>query len=63
MRQQSIAQRQPTTLWDKSWNLSTTPETDICLQCTNKKCNGECKHFKEEMKKLKLERKNKKEGK
>lgn len=63
MHQQSITKRQPTTLWDKSFNFKSTPLTDICLKCENIKCNGECVRFKEELKKLKLERKNKKKAK
>lgn len=30
-----------------------TPDMQICLSCTNKKCNGECKRYKEEKRKLK----------
>lgn len=60
MRQQSITQRQPTTEWHKSWNFKSNPEADICLRCTNIKCKGDCKFFKEELKRLRLERKNEK---
>lgn len=39
---------------DNSVSFKTTPETEICFKCDpNKKCNGNCKRFKEEKAKLK----------
>lgn len=53
MRQPQIIKKQPITLFDSLTRYGTTPETEICLECTEKRCNGNCKHFKEEMRKLK----------
>ena len=33
--------------------LKPSPEAQICLSCDNEKCNGDCKRFREELKKLK----------
>lgn len=53
MREQSITRKQPLSLFSNNKIFGTTPETEICLNCTVKKCNGECKRYKEEIKKLK----------
>lgn len=53
MRQPQITKRQPITLFDSLTRYGTTPETEICLNCTVKKCKGMCKRYKEEIKKLK----------
>lgn len=33
--------------------LTIGDENRICLECTKEKCRGDCKHFREEIKKLK----------
>lgn len=53
MREQSIIRKQPLSLFSNNKIFGTTPETEICFKCTEKRCKGDCKHFKEEMKKLK----------
>lgn len=53
MREQSITRKQPLSLFSNNKIFGTTPETEICLNCTVKKCNGECKRYKEEIKRLK----------
>lgn len=53
MREQSITRKQPLSLFSNNKIFGTTPETEICLNCTVKKCKGECKRYKEEIKKLK----------
>lgn len=64
MRQQSIVKRHPLSLGDNGLVFKVGEEESICTDCNLpvKKCNGDCKHFREEMKKLKL-KKAKKEGK
>jgi hypothetical protein len=58
MKEIDITKRQPSSLGDSCLVFKTTPETDICFSCDpNKKCNGDCKRFREEMKKLKKKRK------
>lgn len=53
MREQSIIRKQPLSLFSNNKIFGTTPETEICFKCTEKRCKGDCKHFKEEMRKLK----------
>lgn len=53
MREQSITSKQPLSLFSNNKIFGTTPETEICFKCTEKRCKGDCKHFKEEMRKLK----------
>lgn len=53
MREQSITKKQPLILFSNNKIFGTTPETEICFKCTEKRCKGDCKHFKEEMRKLK----------
>ena len=50
----SITRKQPLSLFSNNIIFGTTPETEICFNCTEKKCNGECKRYKDEMKKLKI---------
>lgn len=45
--------KQPISAFVNAIIYETTPETEICFKCTEKRCKGDCKHFKEEMKKLK----------
>lgn len=61
----SPIKKQPTSLLRNTMVFKTTPETDICFKCnlSAKKCNGECKRYREEIKKLKSIRKQQKEGK
>ena len=62
MRQQSIVRKQPLSLGDDCLVFKVGKKESICTDCNLpvKKCNGDCKRFKEEMKKLK---KKQKEGK
>ena len=61
MREQSIVRRQPLSLGDDCLVFRVGEEEGICVNCDpKKKCNGDCKRFREEMKKLK---KKQKEGK
>lgn len=53
MREQSIVKKQPISAFVNAIIYETTPETEICFKCTEKRCKGDCKHFKEEMSKLK----------
>ena len=50
MREQSITRKQPLSLFSNNIIFGTTPETEICLNCTVKICNGDCKIYKDEMK-------------
>lgn len=54
MREQSITRKQPLSLFSNNKIFGTTPEAEICLNCTVKKCNGECKRYKDEMKRLNI---------
>lgn len=54
MREQSITRKQPLSLFSNNIIFGTTPETEICLNCTVKICNGDCKRYKDEMKRLKI---------
>ena len=54
MREQSITRKQPLSLFSNNIIFGTTSETEICLNCTEKECNGECKRYRDEMKRLKL---------
>lgn len=62
MREISITKRHPLSLGDDCLVFKVGEEESICTDCNLpvKKCNGDCKRFKEEMKKLK---KKQKEGK
>lgn len=61
MRQTSIVRRQPLSLGDDCLMFKVGEEESICVNCDPKKnCNGDCKRFREEFKKLKNK---KKEGK
>ena len=64
MREISITKRQPLSLGDNTLTFKVGEEESICTDCNLpvKKCNGDCKRFREEMKKLKLKKKQK-EGK
>lgn len=62
MRKQSITKRQPTTLYDRNTAYNTTPETEICLNCDILKCNGECQRYKDEMKRLRYQKRRKING-
>lgn len=57
MRVQPLTKRQPKTIGETIAIYRTTPETEICLNCDIKKCNGECKRYTSEMKKLKKQKK------
>ena len=59
MRQQSIVRRQPLSLGDDCLVFRVGEEESICTDCNLpvKKCNGDCKRFREEMKKLKKKQK------
>ena len=54
MREQSITRKQPLNLFSNNIIFGTTPETEIGLNCTVKICNGDCKRYKDEMKRLKI---------
>ena len=58
----NIVRKHPISTGDICLEFNSTPEHRICTECTlpKKKCNGDCKRFREEMKKLK---KKQKEGK
>ena len=55
MREISITKRQPLSLGDDCLIFRVGEEESICTDCNLpvKKCNGNCKRFREEMKKLK----------
>lgn len=61
LRLPTIAKRQPVNLYGDKTTYHSTPETEICLNCRTKKCNGECARLKEELKKLKIQDKQQKE--
>ena len=55
----AIAGRQPVNLFESTMIFTPSAEISICFKCTlpASKCNGECKRFREEMKKIKLDNK------
>ncbi|MBR2870072.1 MAG: hypothetical protein IKB98_01640 [Clostridia bacterium] len=59
MRETSITKRQPLSLGDNALTFKVGEEESICTDCNLpvKKCNGDCKRFKEEFKKLKKKQK------
>lgn len=59
MREISIINRQPLSLGDDCLVFKVGEEESICTDCNlpEKKCNGDCKRFKEEFKKLKNKKK------
>ena len=59
MREQSVVRKQPLSLGNDSLIFKVGEEENICVSCNLpvKKCNGDCKRFKEEIKKLKKEQK------
>lgn len=61
LRLPTITKRQPVNLYGNRTGYYSNPETEICLNCHTKKCNGECSRLKEELKKLKIKDKHKKE--
>ena len=63
MREPTIYNNNFASLNDNSVSFETTPETEICFSCDpKKKCNGDCKRFREEMRKLKRKEKEKKKN-
>ena len=50
-----IVRKQPNSMGEIRIEFFPTPEQKICLNCPlpAKKCNGNCKRYKEELKKLK----------
>lgn len=63
MREPTIYNNNFASLSDNSVSFETTPETEICFSCDpKKKCNGDCKRFREEMRKLKRKEKEKKKN-
>ncbi len=57
MRQISIINRQPLSLGNDSLVFKVGEEEGLCVYCKEKGCKGNCKRYKEEVKKIK-EKKN-----
>ena len=55
MREINLTRKQPLSLGNDCLVFKVGEEEDICVSCNlpAKKCNGDCKRYKEEMEKLK----------